>query len=183
MTKRILVVWYSRGGTSSKVAMQLAKSLGADLDPIEESGSRAGFGGYVRSALEALAKGLPAIRTKRDPKAYDLVVVGTPVWVGTMSSPVRSYLYTHRRELPDLAFFAVMGGRGGEDTVAEMRLASGASRAPTCVLTQRDVEQGRHIAQCEAFAGAVRARLAGEEQPPERVPGVPVDFRARPITS
>ena len=85
MTKRILVVSYSRSGATSKVATLLAKNLGADLAPIEEHASREGFGGYVRSALEALARGLPAIRTQRDPKDYDFVVVGIPVW--TSGSP------------------------------------------------------------------------------------------------
>lgn len=183
MAKTILVVYYSRGGTSSKVASLLASSLGADLDAIEERSSRAGIGGYFRSALEALAKGLPAIRTERDPGDYELVVVGTPVWAGTMSSPVRSYLYAHRMDFRNAAFFAVMAGRGGEDTVSEMRLASGVSHAPTLVLTRRDVEQDHHIAQCGGFIRTIQASRDGERRTPDPLHLAPVDFRVGPVTT
>jgi hypothetical protein len=162
MTNRILVVCYSRGGTTLQVARRIAEALDGDLEAVEESGSRTGLGGYVCSAIEALAKGLPTIRTRRDPSDYDLVVVGTPVWVGTMSSPIRSYLFGHRRQLRRVAFFAVMGGRGGEDAIKEMQLACGAPDAPSLVLTQRDIEHRNYGAPFDAFVRAVKAAAAKE---------------------
>lgn len=182
MTKRTLVVWYSREGTTSTVATLIAKSLGADLDAIEEAASRRGAGGYFRSAIEAVAKGLPAIRTQRDPRDYDLVVVGTPVWVGTLSSPVRSYLYAHRGHLGNAAFFAVMGGRGAEETLREMRFASGVDLAPTRAFTRAEVEAGRHGAKCERFARQLEALLDRGGPLQGEVPGVPVDFHPGPVT-
>ncbi len=163
MTKRILLVHYSRSGTTSRVAAHIAKELGADLERIEESAQRSGVGGYMRSAVEALAKGLPAIRTQKDPREYDLVVIGTPVWVGTMSSPVRSYLFSHQRRLRNTAFFAVMGGRGADDTLREMALACGATDAPMYALTQAEVEQNRYQKGCAAFIRQVKAALGNTE--------------------
>lgn len=113
---------------------------------------------------------------------YDLVVVGTPVWAGTMSSPVRSYLYAHRGELRNAAFFAVMAGRGGEQAVNEMRLASGVLHAPTNVLTERDVDQNHHVAQCGGFIRTIQATLSLKAWTPEVLPGMPpIDLRARPL--
>ena len=159
MASKTLVVCFSRGGTTMRVAEHLAKMLGADLDRIEENGSRLGLGGYMRSAIEAMTKGLPSIRTRRDPRDYDLVVIGTPVWVGTISSPVRAYLFQHARDFRKVGFFAVMGGRGGEDVVREMQFASGVSSAPTCVLTERDVEHDRFRPRVESFVRSLVALL------------------------
>lgn len=164
MAPKILVVYYSRTGTVGRVASHLADQLGADLEPIEEERSRAGWAGYVQSALEAIAKGLPTIHTDKEPRKYDLVVVGTPVWTGTMASPVRAYLMAHRGEFARSAFFAVMAGRGGEQTVREMQIASGAAKnAPTIVLTQSEA-RGEHLrAKCAAFVQSLEAEHARHE--------------------
>jgi hypothetical protein len=156
----VLVVCYSRGGTTLRVARHIADALDADFERIEEPGSRDGVGGYARSALEALARGLPTIRTQKDPRDYGLVVVGTPVWVGTMASPVRSYLTAHGLQLQNAGFFALMAGRGGEDAVHEMKFACAAHEAPSCVLTQHEVESGWFRSRCNEFISAIQKQLA-----------------------
>lgn len=156
MPSRVLVVCCSRGGTTLRVAKHVAEALGGELELIEEVGSRTGFGGYVRSALEAVAKGLPTIRTQRDPRDYDLVVLGAPTWAGTMASPLRSYLFMHRGALRNVGLFTIMGGRGGEQVVEEMQLACGVSEATTCVLTQREVDRDAYRAKCDRFVAALK---------------------------
>jgi flavodoxin len=171
MAKGTLVVCYSRGGATKRVAEHLAQALGADLDLIEEASSRSGVGGYVRSAFEAAARGLPTIETRRDPRDYDLVVVGTPVWVGTLSSPVRSYVFAHAGQLRHAGFFAVMGGRGGGNAVRELQLATGAVDAPTCVLTRRQVERGRYRDRCEGFVRALKGQSRSTDGARAESPG------------
>jgi flavodoxin len=156
MAGRILVVCFSRTGATLRVAAHVADALGADLDRIEENGSRSGFIGYARSLLEAVAKGLPTIQTRRDPREYDLVVIGTPVWAGTMSSPVRAYLHAHAGQFKNVACFAVMGGQGATQTVREMQLLCGAPDALTQVFTERDVELNEYRKQCEPWLEALR---------------------------
>lgn len=148
---RILVVYYSRTGTTHRVAQALAESLGADLDEIQEHSSRIGVGGYARSMLEAITKGIPSIQTQHDPRDYDQIVIGTPVWAGTMASPVRSYLFLHHGRLPRVAFFAVMAGRGAQEVLREMKLFCGAEQAPTLFVTQGEVEKGRATQTLDVF--------------------------------
>jgi flavodoxin len=158
MTNRILVVCYSRTGSTAHVAERLAQELSADLEQIEEATSRSGYAGYARSALEALAKGLPTIHFRRDPRDYELVVLGTPVWTGTMCSPIRSYLSSQARNLKNPAFFAVMGGRGAEQTVREMKLACAAPQAPSAVFVQRSVEQPSFRVAFDQFVSRLRVQ-------------------------
>ncbi|WP_430650081.1 flavodoxin family protein, partial [Bradyrhizobium liaoningense] len=75
---RILVVYYSRTGTTRKVAQSLSAALSCDSEEITEAGSRKGIFGYLRSAVEARRQ-IPSriAATVRDPSLYDLVVIGT----------------------------------------------------------------------------------------------------------
>jgi flavodoxin len=159
MAGRILVVCYSRGGTTLRVAAQLAEALGADLERIGEPGSRAGLLGFARSAFEALARGVPTIETRRDPREYDLVVLGTPVWAHTMAAPVRTYILSHPGQLRRAAFFAVMRGHGGEQTLRELLAACEAPDAARCLFREGEIQRGQHHPVLEAFARTLRARL------------------------
>src|ERR1700690_822698 len=103
---KVLVMYFSRSGTTHKLAQAIENAGGWDLDPIVDRGDRTGVLGYLRSALEAVFGLRPTLRPSlRDPAGYDLVIVGSPVWGSSVSSPVRSYLDEHAGSLPRLAFF------------------------------------------------------------------------------
>ena len=51
---RTLVVYYSRSGTTRKIAEALSEALNANIEEIVEANDRAGFFGYVRSLVEAI---------------------------------------------------------------------------------------------------------------------------------
>lgn len=90
---RVLVAFYSRTGNTRRVAEAIAERLKADMEEIRDVGSRSGVPGFFRSGYEALAGKLPEIQqVYRRPDEYDLVLIGSPVWVGRPSSPIRSYL-------------------------------------------------------------------------------------------
>ena len=110
---KILVVFYSRSGTTRRIAQALSKTLKCDLEEITEPKPRTGFLGYIRSLLEASQKRPSTIAPKKhDVSSYDLVVIGTPVWAWSLSSPVRAYLMATASQLPKVAFFCTLGGNG-----------------------------------------------------------------------
>jgi len=154
---RVLVVFYSRTGTTKQVALEVAKALGADLAELSEARSRRGLLGYLRSGLEA-SRGLTTVLRDAHDEAlrYDLVVVGTPVWVSAVSTPVRSFLRQHAGKLPPVAFFATMGGRGSE--IAFRQMAEEAKRSPVASLSllHRDVQAGKHAERLNAFTRQLR---------------------------
>jgi flavodoxin len=161
MASRILVVCYSRGGATFEVARYVAEALDADLDRIEDCSSRKGVTGYVKSAIEAFAKGVPTIHTLRDPRDYDFVVLGSPVWAGTLASPVRSYLAAHPGKIRLAGCFALMTAMGGEDVIHEIELACGENSGPNCVLNDLDVKRERYREKCAPFLTALRDRVTG----------------------
>lgn len=157
--QRALVTYYSRGGTTAKVAAEIATALRADSDRIDDVVGRTGTFGYVRSSVEVLTRGVPTIRTQLDPANYELVVLGTPVWVGSMSSPMRSFLVEHGQRLHKVACFCTMGGRGDRSTLDEMLAFCRASAAPTFSTTEADVVAGRHRQRLAEFVGQLEVLL------------------------
>lgn len=159
MSPKTLVVFYSLGGTTRRVAQELAEKLGADLDEIEDANPRKGVFGYVRSAVEAVTRGLPSIRWRKDPRDYELVVLGTPVWTGAMASPMRAYLFLHQPHLlARVAFFCTQGGRGAAQTLREMMAVTGVEHAKSLVLLEGDVGAGKHHERLASFAASLDAK-------------------------
>jgi len=159
-TPRTLVVFYSRSGTTRGVAQALAGTLRCDLEEIAEPRSRSGFFGYMRSLLEARRK-LPSVIApkKHDVSSYDLVVVGTPVWGWSLSSPVRAYLMATAGQLPEVAFFCTLGGKGSESAFAQMTAIAGKKPRAVCAITQREALSAGHVERLAAFAKALTVTI------------------------
>jgi flavodoxin len=149
--KRTLIVFHSRSGHTKRVAQALARRLDADLDEIRIVQPLRGIAGYAMCAIEAVACLTPALRPmRRDPAAYELVVIGAPVWFWSLASPARSWLEAHpltRR----VAFFCTMGGSGAGCVFATMAELAGRQPAATLALTDRQLEAPLEP-QLEAFA-------------------------------
>ena len=121
----ILVVYYSLTGHTRKIAEDIAAALDADLEGIHDNFNRNTLLGTPQSAIEGLLGLSTSIMPpKRDPSEYDLVVVGTPNWLG-LSSPVRSYLSQQHASLKRVAFFCTQGAIGSGWVLKNMVNVSG----------------------------------------------------------
>jgi hypothetical protein len=70
------------------VAEALAAELICDAEEIVATESRVGLVGIMRSLIEALRQRPAQIAAVRfNPSSYDLVIIGTPVWAWSVSSP------------------------------------------------------------------------------------------------
>lgn len=153
---RTLVVFYSRSGTTRRIAEALAAMLKCELEEITEPRPRTGFLGYMRSLLEARRKIPCSIAPgKHDVSSYDLIVIGTPVWAWSLSSPVRAYLTATASRLPEVAFFCTLGSRGSESAFAQMTTIVGKKPRAVCAITQRDALSGSHVERLAAFGKAL----------------------------
>lgn len=153
---RILVVYYSLSGRTRRVAESIASALGADVEEIVDTADRTGLMGYVRSLTEGLL-GMPStIRPPvGNPAAYDLVIVGTPVWAWSVSSPVREYLNWMGGTPKRVGFFVTEAGAGGERVFRQMEELCGKPPLRTLELTERDQSDGGAAAKIEAFVEAI----------------------------
>ncbi|SEQ41522.1 flavodoxin family protein [Thalassovita taeanensis] len=154
---RILILYFSRSGTTRAVAQALATRLGADIEELREPRARTGIAGYLRSAWEALKQRhvqlTPPTRRAED---YDLVLIGSPTWAGHLCAPVRSWLHTAKPDIRRYAGFVTQGGSGAEKVLAEMQTQLGTPPEATLILTAGQVNKGEIAPQIETFVQDLR---------------------------
>ncbi|HEX8956679.1 MAG TPA: flavodoxin [Burkholderiaceae bacterium] len=162
----ILLVYYSRTGTTRRAAEELRQYLPCDVEEIREERTREGKTGYARSLFDVLMRRHPAIRPSgKDLAGYDMVVIATPVWASDISSPVRSYVLENRDRFKRIAAFCTMGGTGGNKALDHMAHLCQRTLAARLVLTDAEIESGLSSAKLKAFANAVAHELAFEAAP------------------
>jgi len=94
---KVLIVYYSSAGHTRTIAEQLAKAAQADLEKLRAVGEPAGTGTrhYLWALRHLLLSQKPVlVPVEHDASTYDLIMLGSPVWLGTFSPMVRSYIRT-----------------------------------------------------------------------------------------
>jgi flavodoxin len=161
-----LIVYYSRSGYTRRVAEAIAASCAADVEALRPLRDYQGVGGYLRAALDTLRLRTPELQPlTHDPSAYQLVLLGTPVWGGHIPAPVYSFVSHHGAQCRRLAAFCTMGGSGGEkvlDTIAEL---AGKPLAGRLVLTDGDIDAGKLQTEAATYTRALSEHVALAPQP------------------
>lgn len=122
---KTLVVYYSRTGRTKKVAEAIAQKLQCDIEEILDTKKRTGLIGFLRSGRHSMKKKLTVLKPiKNDPALYDLVLIGTPIWADSISTPIRTYLCEQKDHLKKVGFFATYGS-GADSAFMEMRVLCG----------------------------------------------------------
>ena len=150
--KRCLVVYYSRTGVTRKVAEAIAEMLQCDIEEVVDTKKRGGPIGFVIAGKDAALKKLTVIQpTEKAPASYELVVVGTPVWAGTVSCAMRTYLSQNKDALGKVAFFLTTGGTGVEKTFEHMGELCGKSPLACLSLRTKEVRKGNYLDRVKEF--------------------------------
>lgn len=158
---RVLVVYYSRTGRTGKVAEHIADRSGADIEAIREPRGRLGLFGYFRSAREALKqKRVPVTRMLHDPGDYEIVLLGTPVWAGHVSSPMRACLEANKGAFRRVAFFCTQHASGAEKVVREMAEICGRQPEATLVVNDPEIKQSSYRPKLDQFIRAIGLPIA-----------------------
>lgn len=139
---KVLVVYFSRSGNTGTVAKELAAKLGADSEALTEQGTDwSGVWGYLKAGKAAWKEELSSIeKLKKEPKDYDIVVIGTPVWAWNMTPAVRAFLTVYKDDLKKVAFFATEGGSGHEKAFKNMETLAGKRPVATAFWTEKEKE-------------------------------------------
>jgi flavodoxin len=127
--------------------------MGADLEEVIDKRDRSGVKGYVLGGRDALKKYLTEIEPlKRDVAAYDLVVLGTPVWAGTMAPAIRTVIAENKEKFKKVAFFSTQGSEKLQKVFAAMEEASGLKPEAVLYLSTRAVKRGEVGDKLKEFA-------------------------------
>lgn len=111
-----LIVYYSLTGKTRKLAEKLAEQLECDIEKIPMFGA-----------------------TKLSPDQYDLVVVGTPIWLYAPAFPAARFLSKNKDKLRKVAFFCTYDTTIGNSFE---NMARKCGKAPADVLKLMGAEVG-----------------------------------------
>jgi menaquinone-dependent protoporphyrinogen IX oxidase len=163
--EQVLVVFHSSSGNTRKVAQAIAEPLSADIEQIREVNPRRvdikgkGLGNFFnmgRAVFAALTgRATPIEQAQYEPADYSLVVVGTPVYAGSVPGPVRAYLAKYQSGFKGVAFFCTGEDPNNVRVFAQMEEVCG--RAPKAVLAFHapKVRANEFLPQVEEFIASM----------------------------
>lgn len=122
----ILILYYSQTGVTKKVAEELQKQLGADIERLEVTKPYDGdFKATIGRCMEEKKKGeLPHLRPlKSDLKKYDIIFLGYPIWFGTYATPVITLVNTFKFAGRQIVPFCTFGSGGLVESAEHLKKA------------------------------------------------------------
>ncbi|HEY0961139.1 MAG TPA: hypothetical protein VGE69_02160 [Pseudomonadales bacterium] len=155
---RSLVVYFSRTGTTRKVAELAARSLGADLVELHTQPYGLGLLHYVRAAYDSVKGRLPRIEYDRiEAASYDFVLLLSPVWAGHAATPMRAYA-TETKGIKRAAAVLCCGGHAPPRAFDELAELAQVRLEKRVVLRQADVKRSATLpADLEQFLAFIRS--------------------------
>ncbi len=166
---KALVVCYSNSGTTRVVAERIAAHLGADIESIEEKKQRpqllldgekpqAGGGALARAAMAAVfGLGSDIREPQHNPAGYDIVIVGSPVWGGSLTPAVRSYLKRNRKTFNRVAFFCTAGDPAKLRALNQMRKLARKDPVATVVVKAEEARTDACSSELSTFAARIKS--------------------------
>lgn len=152
-----LLIFYSRTGTTRKVAEDVSSLLDCDVEEVADKRNTRGFLGFMLAGMDATLRRLTDIsETKKDPASYDVVIIGTPNWNRNISSAIRTYITLKREGIKDAAFFCTQDGSKGTRVFAEMELLYGRKPIAALKVDKKEVDAGTHFSKIKSFVEDIR---------------------------
>jgi len=147
------VVFYSWGGNSAFVAQQIKTRLNADLVQLYTKDEK------KRGMLAMMLWGGSMVFTHKkpplkpynfDPAAYDLIILGAPVWAGSPAPPLQTFLAQTDIKGKKTALYVCHGGGKGNSLKKFQALLPGNETISTADFREplRNIEEAqRQIAE------------------------------------
>lgn len=123
---RVKVIFYSLDGNTRLIANQIAKNLNGEIIELKPKKHYAqnGFKKYLWGGTSVLMKEKPDLEPYDNNLDYDLIVIGTPVWAGTFSPAIRTFLTENDLSGKKVALFACHGGGGADKCFERLKKIS-----------------------------------------------------------
>lgn len=121
------IVYYSQSGNCTYVANEITKYLEADVVKIEPEKAYPdkGFKKFFWGGKSAVMGETPTlVPYEFDASAYDVIIIGYPVWAGTFAPPIRTFVESNRSVLLGKKVCAFASSSGGNADKSFKKLAS-----------------------------------------------------------
>jgi len=120
---KYLILYYSQTGATEKVAYELQKQTGADIERFDVENKYDGdFGATIQRVEAERREGfLPAINPiESDLSQYDVIFLAYPIWFGTYPPPVQALIQSYKFEGKTIIPVCTFGSGGLEASVSDL---------------------------------------------------------------
>lgn len=115
--KKSVVLYYSLGGSTKKIAELIASETSSDIfaiEPVKEIKSK-GFIKYIVAGWSVMTGKKPPIKKiSADLSKYDLIFLGGPVWASSYTPPINTFISNIDVSGKDIAYFCCNLGESKE---------------------------------------------------------------------
>ncbi len=121
-----LVVYFSFDGNTKFIAEKIAETINADIIGLSTSKKypTEGFKKYFWGGKSVIFGEKPKLTNENiDLSRYDTIIIGTPVWAGSYTPPIKSFISQYNIRGKRIALFASHGGGGAEKCFARLKEA------------------------------------------------------------
>jgi len=157
---KVLVVYYSKTGHTRKIAQDISRQMEADLEEINDKKKLTGLLGFIFGGRDALTKKETSIiEMKKNPAEYDLVILGSPIWAGSITPAVRTYINQYGNSIRSTAFFFSSSGKT-PDQIHEklLSLVKEKPAAVTGVTVSEMKDDNKYRAKISAFIDSIKSK-------------------------
>jgi flavodoxin len=155
---KTLVIYYSRGGNTKKVAEAISNAFKCDIEAIVDKKKRYGLWGWLTSGRDATIGAVTKIEeVTKDLTEYDLIIIGTPIFSWNVSAAVRTFLLQYQDQIKQAAFFCTEGGGGGNRAFSAMEKISGKVPVASLIVNEKEVKNGAYSQKVGQFIDHIRS--------------------------
>lgn len=155
---KTLVVFYSKDGSNRKLAEEISKGLGCDMEEIIDTKNRKGILNWILAGRDAFKKLPTKIKPlDKEPKDYERIIIGTPIWAGTMAPAARTFLNENILKDKVLCVFSSCGSGTKQNLLKDVENElHGGSIEKSFVIKQKEVVEGNYEDKVKTFISELR---------------------------
>ena len=111
-----IIIYYSRTGKTRNVVNTLKEQLACEIAEIKSTEDREGFFGVITCVLDSLLDRDDIIEPfNKDLKGYNPIIVASPIWIGKLSSPARTFIKQAELKDKEVDIFLTYNGKLTEE--------------------------------------------------------------------
>ena len=111
-----IIIYYSRTGKTRNVVNTLKEQLACEIAEIKSTEDREGFFGVITCVLDSLLDRDDVIEPfNKDLKGYNPIIIASPIWIGKLSSPVRTLIKQGELKNKEVNIFITYSGKLTEE--------------------------------------------------------------------
>lgn len=155
---KTLIMYFTRTNTTKILAEAIAKKTGAEIEVINDKRDWSGVFGYLGGGRAALKKELSEIEELQSRiEDYDLLILGMPVWVGTMPPAIRTFVTSNKEKIKKIAFFTTQGGAQKQRIFSDLKELSGLEPVAEFFCTTKSIRANNYEAGLNDFVAKINA--------------------------